>query len=84
MLKLIIFTSFMSFALNGWATQSAVAGGTSTKAGIRTLLNTAKTAGNVNSTSNQTFYDCGGCPIPNDTGCVGMACAATVVPASTL
>ena len=29
---------------------------------------------NVNTSTGQVYYDCGGCPIPNDSGLLCMAC----------
>lgn len=65
------------YSINSWAytaNGSGAANAVTTRAAARTALAAAKTATKITSTTTQAYTDCGGCPIPNDTGAMCLAC----------
>jgi hypothetical protein len=77
-MKFITVLFLMSFSLT--VSSQALPTAKTTKSSARAAL--AATPANVSISTGQAYSDCGGCPIPNDTAMLCMACAEPVGPPS--
>jgi hypothetical protein len=66
-ITVLVFAS-LSFAVFAQALPTPKTTKSEARSGLQAIL------ANVNTSTGQVYYDCGGCPIPNDSGMGCMAC----------